>query len=58
MNFWIPVRKLGNFLVKESNNIHKHITNFNPDVMSLEQSHRDFLSKELDFEIGNIADNF
>ena len=49
MNFWIHVRKLVSCLAKENKKAHKHIEDFNPDVMSLEKSYQDFSSKMQNF---------
>lgn len=38
--------------------MHKHIMYFNPDVMSLEQSHQDFSSRMGCFNAGEGYENF
>lgn len=38
--------------------MHKHIAHFNPDVMSLEQSHQDFSSEMKHFNAGKGYENF
>ena len=38
--------------------MHKHLMYFNPDVMSLEQSHQDFSSKMGCFNAGEGYENF
>lgn len=58
MNFWIHVRKLVSCLAKENKKAHKHIEDFNPDVMSLEKSYQDFSSKMQLFNAGSGYENF
>ena len=57
MNFWIHVRKLVSCLAKENKKAHKHIEDFNPDVMSLEKSYQDFSSKMQLFNAGSGYEN-
>lgn len=45
-------------MAKENKKIHEHIAYFNPDVMSLEQSHQDFSSEMKLFNAGNGYENF
>lgn len=45
-------------MAKENKKKHKHIAYFNPDVMSLEQSHQDFSSEMKLFNAGRGCENF
>ena len=38
--------------------MHEHIACFNPDVLSLEQSHQDFSSEMKRFDAGQGYENF
>ena len=58
MNFWIHVRKLVSCLAIENKKAHNHIEDFNPDVMSLENSYQDFSSKMQLFNAGSGYENF
>lgn len=58
MNFQSLVRKLVSYLAKENKKEHEHIAYFNPDVMSLRQSHQDFSSEMKFFSAGEGYDNF
>ena len=54
----ILVRKLVDYLAKGNKKEHEHITYFNPDVISLEKSHQDFLSELELFNAGKEYKNF
>lgn len=43
---------------KENKKVHQHIKNFNPDVMSLRQSHQDFSSEMQLFDAGKGYESF
>ncbi len=45
-------------MAEQNNKVHKRIQNFNPDVMSLEQSHQDFSSEMKLFNAGPDYENF
>lgn len=45
-------------MAKENKKVHQHIKNFNPDVMSLRQSHQDFSSEMQLFDAGKGYESF
>lgn len=45
-------------MAKENKKKYKHIESFNPDVLSLEQSHQDFSYEMRLFDVGKGYENF